>query len=131
MEVILLINLPLELPINRQPQKIRILLARGQRRVKLGLAKDLLKLIDGLPGTIHLLLDRILKVASQPLDLFDLRVEIVAQADESQDHVLLDLLGLSRFGDGLLVEVAQDLQGVIDATFAKEPRRSTDAVQHS
>jgi hypothetical protein len=80
MQVILFVDLLLQLPIYGQPQQVRILLAGRQGRVELGLAQDILKVLHGPPGNIHLLVDRVFEVPRQVLDLLDLLLEIAAQA---------------------------------------------------
>lgn len=116
----LLVNLPLNLPVNRQPHQIRILLPRGKRRVHLGLPQHVLQRIHGLPRPVHLLVHRVFEVARQVADLLDLLVEVTPQPRECQNDVGLDLLGAGRVLAGGAVMAADDVDCVVEAALGGE-----------
>lgn len=62
------------------------------------------------------------------LDLLDLLLQVASEAGEGEDDVLLDVLGLARLGNGVLVVAAQELQGIVDAGRVEEAGRGVDVV---
>ncbi|RBQ70685.1 hypothetical protein VDGD_21507 [Verticillium dahliae] len=111
-QVVLLIDLALHLPVDSETQEVGVLLAGRGGRVRVALANGLLQRLDQFARGVHLLLDRVLEVARQALDLLDLLVQVTAESCQGQDDVLLDLSGLVRLDNGVLVVDAQDLHGI-------------------
>lgn len=128
-QVVLLLDLSLDLAVDGQAQEIGILLPRDGGGIDVAVAEHVLQVVDGPPGAVHLLVDRILEVAGQALDLLDLQVEVAPQAGEGLDDVLLDLAGLVGLEDGRLVVVAQDAQGVVQTAGGQEAGRRRRVVE--
>ena len=123
MEVVLLVELALNLSINGHAHQERILLANSARIVCLILPKHVLKGANRLSRVLHLLLDRVLEVSRKVLDLLDLLLKITAQPGQGQDDVFLNLLGLVRLDNSILVVGAKELESVVDAGALEEVRR--------
>lgn len=128
MEVVLLIQLSLDLAIDSQAEKVRILLPGRRGRINLTLVQDVVESADGLGGDVHLSVDRVLKVAGQILDLLDLLLKIAPEPGKGEDDVFLNLLGLVGLVDGVLVVGAQKLQGVVDAGRPEKVGRAGNVV---
>jgi hypothetical protein len=129
MQVVFFVDLSLQLPVHGQPQQVRILLARCQGRVEFSMAQDILQVVDGPTRVLHLLFHRILEIAREVFDLFYFLVEVTPETRESQNHVLLNLPGFVGLDKGLFVVVAQDLQGIVEATRRKKAWRRRRVVQ--
>lgn len=71
-QIVLFVNLSLNLSVYGQSQQIGILLASSLGRIKGGLAKSLLQVIDGFSCVFHLLANRAFEIARETLDLLDL-----------------------------------------------------------
>lgn len=108
-EVVLLVKLALNLALDGQAQKERILLASGRRRVDVALPEHTLECLHSLAGGIHLLLNRVLKVAGQVLDLLDLLLQVASEPGQCKNDVFLNLLCLVRFKNSIFVVASQDL----------------------
>lgn len=114
-KIVLLVNLTLDLTVNGEAKKERILLARGGGGVNLILVENISKGTDSLGGSPHLLLYGVLEIARELLDFLDLLLQIASQAGEGEDDILFNLLGLLRFVNGSFVVRSKKLQSVIKA----------------
>jgi hypothetical protein len=120
MQVVLLVNLPLDLALHSQANDIRVALACNSRRIRVDYRQRLFECRHALPCCLLLLLDIVLEVARQRLDFLNLLRQISSQAAELVDDVGLNIAGLIGFDNGLLVEVAQDAVGVVEAALGHE-----------
>ena len=120
MKVVLFVNLPLDLALDSEANHVRVALACDRRWVRVNQRERLLKCSHALPCRLLLLLDIVLEIARQGLDLLDFLCEICSKAVELVDDVRLDVAGLVRFDDGLLVEVAEYAVRIVEAAIDHE-----------
>lgn len=122
MEVVLLVNLPLDLALDAQTDNIWVSLACYSCRVGIDQCERLLKHCDALSCVLLFLFDVVLEVARERLDLLYLLCKICAQAAQLVDHVGLDIASLVSLDNCLLVKVAENAVRIIEAPFGEERR---------
>lgn len=119
-QIVFFVNLAFHLAIDSKAKEEGVLLASGGRGVNLALVEDVGESANGLGGGAHLSLDRVLKVARQLLNFFNLLLQIASQTSEGENNILLDVLRLLRLHNGSLVVGAEQLQSIIDASRLEE-----------
>lgn len=119
-EIVLFFQLLPDLLVDGQPQQIRVLLADCEGGIQLVLAEPFLQQLDGAPGGVHLLVDRVLEVARKVLDFLDLELQVAPKPRQGQDHVLLNLSSLDGVAYRGLGVVSDYVDAVIEITGAEK-----------
>jgi hypothetical protein len=129
-KVVLLVNLPLDLALDAQANYVWIALARDSIGIRVDQSKSLLKRCHTLPRGLLLFLDVVLKIARKGLDLLDLLRKIRAEAAQLVDYIRLNVASFVCLDHGLLVEVAHDAIGIVEAAVDKERSWRIGVVDH-
>jgi hypothetical protein len=128
MEVVFFVNLLLDLTIDTQTHYVWISFACDSIWVRVNQSQRLLERSHALPCRLLFLLDVVLKVARKGFDLLDLLRQIRAEAAQLVDDIRLDVASFVRLHHSLLVEVAHDAVGIIEASVDKEGSRRIGVV---
>lgn len=119
-EVVFLINLLLNHAINSKADNVRVGLAII---AVVCVLQGLGKLVNRFACCVLLFVDRVLEVTVETLDLLNLLAQIATQASESGYDILLNIAGLVRFCDRVLVVVAENARRISQTTIGDEDRR--------
>ena len=114
--------------IDGKPEDKRVVLPCGSRWVAVRDIESVLISGHVAPRDLLLLVDRVLEISRERLDLFDLLAQICSKPRQLVDHLILNVPGLVRLSQRLLMIVAQYSVGVVEAAFGKEQRRCIDVV---
>ena len=119
-KIVLLVDLPLHLALNTQTDDIGVAFASNCRGIRVNHRQGFLESCDALTRRLLFLFDIVLEVAGQRFDLFDLLGQVCSETTELVDDICLDVSGLVCLEDGLLVVVAEETAGLIQAAVAKQ-----------
>jgi hypothetical protein len=120
MKVVLFVNLLLDLTIDTQTHYVWISFARDGIGVRVDQSQRFLERSHALPRRLLLLLDVVLEIARKGLDLLDLLRKVRAEAAQLVNDIRFDVASFVCLHHGLLVEVAHDAIGIIEASIDKE-----------
>jgi len=127
-QVVLLLDLPCNLPVNTKLDDEWVTFARRSVRVRFSNAQRFLQVPHSSPCAFRLFIYVVLEVAGQALDLFDLLRKVTPQPCQLYYDIFLQGFRLVTLMDRLLVIVAESMDGIANAAFTKEYRWDTDIV---
>lgn len=120
MQIILLLDLLLNLPVDIQTNDKRIASPGRRSGVAVDNIQGIVQVPDRLAGAVDFLLHSILKITSKTLDFFDFLMQIVAEAHQLVDNFAFNLGGFVRLEIALSMEVAEDLGRIGDTARFEE-----------
>lgn len=108
MQIVFLLDLLLDLPVNSQPHNKRIASPGCRRRVGVDKTQSFVQMADRLAGTLDFLVHCIFKITRQALDLLGLLLQIVPEPHKLVDHLVLHLGSLVCFQIALAMEIPEN-----------------------
>lgn len=128
MQIVLLLDLPCDLPVNPEFDNEWITFARRSMRVSFSDAQRFLQVPHSSSRAFRFSIYVVFEVARQALDLLDLLRQVAPQSCKLYYNIFFQHFRLVTLMDRLLVIVAENVGCIANATFTKEPGWSADII---